>query len=132
MAQSAATIPVGINEEPKRAVVLLTSAGRRITLVNALRTAADSLNMDLRIVACDRMPRGGPACLFADAAYQIPDPDDGNYVEAILQICVIHRVTLILPTESAELSPLRRNMDRFAAIGTSIAIGDSEGPTAAG
>lgn len=132
MAQSVATVPIGIEEKPKRAVVLLTSAGRRITLVNALRTAAGSLNMDLRIVACDRMPRGGPACLFADAAYQIPDPDDGNYVEAILQICLIHRVTLILPTESAELPPLRRNMKRFAAIGTSIAIGGSDGPSIAG
>ena len=126
MAQSVATMPVGLEEKQNRAVVLLTSAGRKISLVNALRTAAGSLDMDLRIVACDCMPSGGPACLFADAAYQIPNPEDGNYVEAILEICLIHRVTLILPTEDAEVPPLRHNLARFAAIGTAIAIGRSE------
>jgi carbamoyl-phosphate synthase large subunit len=109
-----------------RAVVLVTSSGRRVALVNTLRLVAKSLNIDLRILACDRAPRNCPACLLADAAYQTVDPLDPNYIDSLLEICLIHRVTLILPTESAELAPLSRNRDRFASIGTAIAISSPE------
>lgn len=118
--------PVHPGEIRKRAVVLLTSPSRRVSLVTTLRMVAESLNVDLRIVACDRSPRKCPACLVADAAYEMVDPDDPAYVDALLEICIVHRVTLILPTGSRELAPLSRSRKRFARIGTEIAVSSAE------
>ena len=122
MAQSATAAPFGPDPGPMRAVILLTSSGRRVSLVKTLRMVARSLNIDLRILACDPSPRNCPACLLADAAYQTTHPREPKYIDALLEICVIHRVTLILPTDGPELAPLSRNRDRFASIGTQIAI----------
>ena len=122
MAQSVTALPFGPAAGPKRAVILLTSSGRRVSLVKTLRMVARSLNIDLRILACDPSPRNCPACLLADAAYQTTHPQEPKYIDALLEICVIHRVTLILPTDGPELAPLSRNRDRFASIGTQIAI----------
>ena len=126
MGQFATLVSPGPGRDPKRAVILLTSPGRRVALVNTLRTVANSLNVDLRILACDKAPRKCPACLLADAAYQTPAPQDPNYIDSLLQICLIHRVTLVLPTDSAELAPLSRSRDRFAGIGSEIAISSPE------
>ena len=126
MMQPAPALPPGFDKAQKRAVVMLTSPGRRVALINTLRSVAGSLDLDLRILACDPAPRGCPACLLADAAYQTPHPQDPNYIDALLEICVIHCVTLILPTEAAELAPLSRNRDRFERIGATIAISSPE------
>ena len=101
--------------------VLLTSAGQRVSLVHSLRTVGDALGLKVRVIACDRSPRSRPACLVADAAYQTNDPFDVNYVKSILEICVIHRVGLIIPTDSAEMLVLSQNRARFQELGVSIA-----------
>lgn len=108
-------------EGPKPVAVLLTSAGQRVALVNSLRSVGASLGLKVRVIACDRSPRNRPACLVADAAYQTADPSAPGYVEAMLEICVVHRVKLIIPTDSAEMMVLSQSRDRFAALGTSIA-----------
>lgn len=112
--------------EKERLAVLLTSAGQRVALVHSLRTVGEELGLKVRVIACDRSPRSRPACLVADAAYQTNDPLDANYVNSILEICVIHRVRLIIPTDSAEMLVLSRNRDRFTALGVTIAASGPE------
>ncbi len=114
---------------PSRVAVLLTSAGQRVALVNSLRTVGAELGLKVRVIACDRSPRNRPACLVADAAYQTPDADAPGYIAALLEICVVHRVKLIIPTDAAEMGVLGRSRAQFAAIGVSIAGG---GPSLAG
>lgn len=114
-----------VRAEPARQVtrtaVLLTSAGQRVGLVQSLRAAGQAMGLEVRVVACDRSPRNRPACLIADAAYQIGDPNEPGYVESLLEICTVHRVRLIIPTEGAELPALSRNRGRFAALGVGLA-----------
>lgn len=107
--------------DAQRVAVLITSAGQRVTLVHSLRSIGESLGLKLRIIACDRAPRSRPACLIADAAYQTSSPSDAGFVDSLLNICVVHRVCLIIPTDDAELLALGQNRERFAAIGVSIA-----------
>jgi carbamoyl-phosphate synthase large subunit len=119
-----------IRAEPLRdrakLAVLLTSAGQRVALVHNLRTAGEALGIRVRVIACDRSPRSRPACLVADAAYQTNDPFDADYINSILEICVIHRVGLIIPTDSAEMLVLSQNRNRFNAIGVSVAASGPE------
>lgn len=112
--------------ELKRVAVLLTSAGQRVALVNCLRSVGLELGLKVRVVACDRSPRNRAACLVADAAYQTADPGTPGYVDAMLEICVVHRVKLIIPTDTAEMMVLSQNRERFAAIGVSIAASGPE------
>jgi len=114
-----------LRDEAKLAV-LLTSGGQRVSLVHSLRTVGEALGLKVRVIACDRSPRSRPACLVADAAYQTNDPFDANYVNSILEICVIHRVRLIIPTDSAENLVLSQNRDRFHQLGVSIAASGPE------
>lgn len=107
--------------EPRRVAVLLTSAGQRVALVHSLRSIGAALGLKVRVIACDRSPRNRPACLVADAAYQTADPGSPGYIDAMLEICVVHRVQLIIPTDSAEMMALSRSRERFAALGVSIA-----------
>lgn len=107
--------------EAQRVAVLLTGAGQRVSLVHSLRNIGQSLGLQVRVVVCDRMPRSRPACLIADAAYQTPNPFDLSYVDSILEICIVHRVCLVIPTDGAELLALGTARERFAAIGASIA-----------
>lgn len=112
--------------ETSRLAVLLTSAGQRVALVHSLRTVGEALGLKVRVIACDRSPRSRPACLVADAAYQTNDPFADDYVSSILEICVIHRVGLIIPTDSAEMLVLSQNRQRFAQIGVTIAASGPE------
>lgn len=114
------------SREQARLAVLLTSGGQRVALVHSLRTIGEALGIKVRVIACDRSPRSRPACLVADAAYQTMDPWDANYISSILDICVIHRVGLIIPTDSAEMLVLSQNRERFHAIGVSIAASGTE------
>lgn len=112
--------------ELQRVAVLLTSAGQRVALVNSLRSVGAELGLKVRIIACDRSPRNRPACLVADAAYQTGDPDDPAYIAALREICVVHRVRLIIPTDAGEAASLSRHRASFAAIGVSIAGSGAE------
>jgi carbamoyl-phosphate synthase large subunit len=106
---------------PRRVAILLTNAGGQVSLVSDLRNVGAALGLKVRVIACDRRPRSRPACLMADAAYETGDPDDPAYIDSIIEICVVHRVRLIIPTNAAEMLVLSRNRDRFHAIGVGIA-----------
>jgi carbamoyl-phosphate synthase large subunit len=113
-------------DAPTRIAVLLTSVGSRVGLVQSFRDAGLSLDVDLTIVTCDLNPEDSAACMLADAAYQVPSPKADNYVDALMEICVTHRIDLIVPTSNGELSILSRSQPRFASIGAHVAISDPE------
>lgn len=102
--------------------MLLCSAGRRVGLLRAFRGAAATLNIDLRIIACDAQPEWSAACRLADVAVQVPLANDPDYVPAIEAICREHGVGLIVPTIDPELLPLAAARDRLAAAGVTVAV----------
>lgn len=104
--------------------VLVTSAGRRVELLNCFRAAAGALDVDLRLLACDAAPELSAACAAADAAFAVPMADDPAYIEAILQICARNAVVLLVPTIDPELMPLSQARDRFAAVGCTVSISE--------
>lgn len=107
--------------EPASATILLTSGGGRVELVHALRSAGAELGLKVRIVACDPSPRSSPACLLADASYQVPDPARSGYLKALMDICVVHRVCLIVPTDAPAMLLLSRHHQAFERLGAAIA-----------
>jgi carbamoyl-phosphate synthase large subunit len=106
--------------------ILISSAGRRVELLNCFRAAAAALGIDAKLLACDLQPERSAACAVADAAFAVPPAADPGYVDALLDICRRHEVALLVPTIDPELMPLSLARARFAAIGCLVATSAPE------
>ncbi len=102
--------------------LLLCSAGRRVGLLNCFRAAAERLECDLEILACDLNPDESAACALADQAFAVPRTDDPGYIPAVVQIVRDHGVDLVVPTIDPELLPLSVALDEFAAAGAYVHV----------
>jgi len=105
----------------KRLTMLVTSAGRRVALLQAFRRGAEALGVELELLACDLEPELSAACHVADAAFAVPAVTGSDYVDAVLAICRDRGVQLVVPTIDPELAPLAGAHDRFAALGAHVA-----------
>jgi len=103
---------------------LISSAGRRVALMNSFRRAAAELDIDLRVLACDRMPEWSSACQMADDCFQVPPVKDGAYIPALKRICEQEAVDLLVPTIDPELALLSAARNDFLAQGIAIAVSD--------
>ena len=104
------------------ATVLVSSAGRRVGLIECFRRSASAAGIDLRILACDLEPELSAACQAADRAYAVPGCDSALFIDAMLDIAEEAGVNLIVPTIDPELGPLARAAERFKALGTRVHI----------
>ena len=108
--------------------ILLTSPERNVMLVNAIRQAGNAVGLNPRIIACDQRPRESPAALLSDAAYLVPARDDPRYLRALIDVCVVHRVDLVVPTTTFDVALLNGNRESFEAVGVAVALGDTPLP----
>jgi carbamoyl-phosphate synthase large subunit len=102
--------------------LLLTSAGRRVELLECFRSAAAELGVDLRIFACDQFPDWSAACRSADDAFGVPPVTDPDYVPTLLNMCRRLDVTMLVPTIDPELAPLSEARSLFEAIGVEAVV----------
>lgn len=106
--------------------VLITSAGRRVALLQAF---AHELSRNLpaaRVIAADANPDHSAACQIAAAAFQLPRLDHPAYSEQLLQLCQQEQVGLVVPTIDTELQLLADNRARFADAGIAVVVSASE------
>lgn len=83
--------------------VLVTSAGRRVSLLLAFRKAA--VAQGWRVLAADSDPLA-PALYRADAAFRLPPVDAETYETQLLSLISSEGVRLIVPTIDPELARL--------------------------
>lgn len=101
--------------------VLISSAGRRVELLHGFRRALASLGLDGRVIATDASWYSS-AFHEADEAFLVPRLDDPDYVPALLELCEKQHVDLVVPTIDTEMAAWVAGRDRFAAIGTTVAL----------
>lgn len=102
--------------------LLITSAGRRVGLIDCFRRAAEHLGIEIEVSACDMRPEISAACQHADSCFAVPACTETNYVDALLDYCQSHRITALVPTIDTELQGLARSRDHFAAVGTYVHV----------
>lgn len=100
--------------------LLITSAGRRVELLQCFRADAAILGIDLDIHACDLNPEWSSACHLADKCFAVPRVDDAGYADTILEHSIRQGVSLVVPTIDPELLPLATASERFAAAGIEL------------
>jgi carbamoyl-phosphate synthase large subunit len=101
--------------------ILITSAGRRTSLVTAFKCVASERGA--YVVAADSSPLA-PSLYLADKAALLPLVTDADYLSALERLCLSMGISLVVPTIDTELPILADARDHFAQLGITIAISD--------
>ena len=105
--------------------VLISSAGRRVELLQIWRAAIQGLGRVPRIIAVD-MTRLSAAWQVADAGYLVPHCQAPAFIDELLGICQRENVSLIVPTIDPELPVYAAAHARFEAIGVRVHVSAPE------
>lgn len=107
--------------------VLITSAGRRVSLLENFRRAATAIaGADAKVYAVDCDPARSAACQRADGYASVPRADDATYIERLLELCTEWKIDVVVPTIDTELVPLALAREAFASKGIAIAVSSAE------
>lgn len=105
---------------PASGCVLITSAARKVWLVEAFRRAlAAEGGGEVLAADCDAL---APALYCADRGLLLPRADAPDYESTLLEHCRRERVELLVPTRDAELPWFAERRARFAGIGTRVLV----------
>jgi carbamoyl-phosphate synthase large subunit len=103
-------------------VILVSSAGRRVGLIECFRSSAKALGLDLRVLAVDVNPRMSSACVAADKCFQVPRCTTAEFMPELAVICRRENVQLVVPTIDTELQMLADHQQEFAVPGARVVI----------
>lgn len=92
--------------------VLITSAGRRVSLVTLFQDATRNL-VGGKVFATDLNPSMSAACHISDLAFAVPRVSATEYQNVLLQICKDNSVSLVIPTIDTELELLADLRDEW-------------------
>ena len=104
--------------------ILITSAGRRVSLVKAFQHELENLNIEGKVFCTDLVPELSSACQIADKAFKVKRVTEDNYIEELLSLSIKHNVKLIIPTIDTELKELASSIRRFKDNDIDIIISD--------
>jgi len=99
--------------------VLISSAGRRVALIEAFRADLAELGLEGEVYAND-MSDLSAAWHTATEAFSVPACGSPDFVDRMLAICRQNQIALLVPTIDPELPILGAHRDAFAAIGTTV------------
>ncbi|MEJ5317857.1 MAG: ATP-grasp domain-containing protein [Tenuifilum sp.] len=97
--------------------ILITSAGRRVSLVNAFKSEIVKYFPTGKIFTVDNKPELSPACHVSDGYFSVPKVTDSLYCKNLVEICTKNNIKIIIPTIDTELIILAENMDYFRDYG---------------
>lgn len=101
--------------------ILFTSVGRRVELIQAFRSAAERLNVDLSIYGAD-CSSSAPALLFCDYTVFTPLIKSGDYIDFLKKYCLENQIDALIPTIDTDLLILSENRTSFGK--TKVIISD--------
>jgi len=105
--------------------ICLSSAGRRVALLQGFRDALRGLGIGGYVFAVDACTTA-PAVHLADAAWQVPSCREPGFIPTMLELCQRERVDLLVPTIDTELPSYAAHREAFAAIGTVVSVSGPE------
>ena len=105
--------------------VLISSAGRRVALLEAFRQTLAELHLQGRVLATDASSCSAAAWV-ADERFVVPRCTDQGFVPRMLQLCEEQQVALLVPTIDTELMALARHREAFRAVGTTVVVSSVE------
>jgi carbamoyl-phosphate synthase large subunit len=101
--------------------LLVSSAGRRVGLVNCIRDSIARRGVHRNVFATDS-GLSAPAAYIADSASLVPRCTDPSFLDALLSLCAEKGVELLIPTIDTELPVYAAALERFSYIGVAVCI----------
>jgi carbamoyl-phosphate synthase large subunit len=105
--------------------ILITSAGRRVSLVELFQKAIIQLDIKGKVFAVD-LQEHAPALQVADDSQTVMRVTDENYINQLLEICKINDINLIVPTIDTELSILSAASDLLSQNNIKVLVCDND------
>lgn len=93
--------------------ILITSAGRRVSLLRSFQNELKKVNTQGKVYASDFDPMMSAACQVADCYFKTLKLDDPHYIDDLIKICVQNNISLVIPTIDTELLLLAENKYEF-------------------
>ncbi len=93
--------------------ILITSAGRRVSLVKAFQQELTKLVPGGLVMTTDYNIKLSAACHISDKAFKLPLVTDPSYLNLLLELCKANNIKLIIPTIDTELLLLAKNLKLF-------------------
>jgi carbamoyl-phosphate synthase large subunit len=90
--------------------ILILNAGRRVELVELFIKARNKLNIHSKVIAADSLFTA-PALYFADKKVSLPSIESPEYIDMIINISIIEKIKLIVPTIDTDLLILSKSQD---------------------
>lgn len=106
--------------------ILITSAGRRVSLVNAFKNELKKYDPNAKVLTTDLYPELSAACNASDGFFKVPRVTHPDYSTELLVLCKQEHVKLVIPTIDTELLVLAQNKERFLAEGIQLLVSDTE------
>lgn len=104
--------------------ILITSAGRRVSLVHFAKKTLTKRSPTSKVYAIDLNPSMSAACQTADLYAQAPRVTDASYGDFLLDYCLKEKIDLIVPTIDTELSVLAELKKPFSQHNITVAVSD--------
>jgi carbamoyl-phosphate synthase large subunit len=104
--------------------ILITSAGRRVSLVKAFQKELKRAHIVGKVFTTDLNPEFSSACQIADKAFKVGRFADSDYIDVLLKICMENAVKIVIPTIDTELIQLAIHRLKFEDQGISIVVSD--------
>jgi carbamoyl-phosphate synthase large subunit len=105
--------------------ILITSAGRRVSLVRAFQKELKAFDSNAKVFACDANPSLSAACHVADGHFGVPRLDRDTYIDNLIFECRQRDIEIVIPTIDTELMLLARNRDLLLSQGVNAIVADS-------
>ncbi len=102
--------------------ILISSAGRRVSLVRAFQKELKKVYPNAKVFASDANPELSGACHVADAYFKVPKVNHPDYADSLIKECKVRDIQLLVPTIDAELLPMALNKNLFADKGLKAVI----------
>jgi carbamoyl-phosphate synthase large subunit len=116
----------GVKKEMKNEFnILISSAGRRVSLLKLFKRAMIKLNLKGLIYAVD-IRLDAPAIHVADEYQIMPKVTDKSYIEKLIKYCIEKKISLVIPTIDTELCVFSKAKARFEKYNIKVLISSNQ------
>ena len=106
--------------------ILITSAGRRVSLVKNFQNTLKKFNPDGKVYTTDMNPILSSACQVSNGYLKVPRVTDKEYLNILKEYCINNEISIMIPTIDTELHILSYVKEEFLKDGIFLAISSSE------
>ena len=106
--------------------ILITSAGRRVSLVKAFKLELIKIFPGGKVFTADLNPELAPACRISDGYFKLVRVTEQSYCDRLIEICLANDIRLVIPTIDTELIPLAEGVQNFKENGINLIVSSIE------